>query len=188
MTSAFLDAFYSNHPTDAVPVPRAPSSEQLMSTNGFFQVTANRPHGSLNATSARHDLYDNPCYGKLLWLYYIFSLEILVDVVFEFTEMTYMTFAETLDSTSFNQSEVMLLAHVCHVATVIVLLWLWILIFMDPDLQRVWKRGRMGRIMRKKPISIISWTLLVVVMLVLSFGVMALITFHHGQWPGPPML
>ena len=167
---------------------RAPPSEQLLpSTKGFFQVAAERPHSSLNATSIGYDLYANPCYGKLLWLWYISSLEILVDVVVAYQGFTFMT----LDLKKFNSLEAMLVAYACHATTIIVLLWLWILIFTDPDLQRFWKRGIMGRMMRKKPISIITWTLLIIVIVAIPYMVMASVVesrFHviygtPGLWP-----
>jgi hypothetical protein len=72
---------------------------------------------------------------------------------------------------------VQLLIYICQVATIVLLLWLWILIFMDPDLQRGWKRGTLGRIMRRKPIFFMMWTLVFAVIVAFPYVIMILILY-----------
>jgi len=131
----------------------------ILFSKRFFQVTESYPNDSLNVTSIDSELNANACYEKLLWLWYLFCLEIAADLNHDCPIRIHSIY---WDPGSFGMQ---LLIYICQVAVIVLLLWVWILIFMAPGLQRIWRRGIMGRIMRKKRISVMAWMLVFAVIL-----------------------
>jgi hypothetical protein len=56
------------------------------------------------------------------------------------------------------------------------ILWLSALIFLDQDLQRIWKRGKIGRVLARRPMSTIAWTFGTVIL----FGSMIVVDMILG--------
>jgi hypothetical protein len=118
------------------------------------------PKPSPNVSRIRQELYNDPWYYKLLILWYLMTITIAGDLLYSFPAMNgeiNFTFAQGLQAT--------ILQYVVWAVIDLAILWVSTLVFLDEDLQRVWKAWRLARFMSKKPASVIGWTFIVLVLL-----------------------
>jgi len=148
-------------PTPAL-TPEVPFS------NIFFYPTTSSSTGNLRAAEYRSELRANPCYGKLLWLWYLVSVEVALHLVWRIG---------LLDSNYPLMLRLDIWKLMTEIGSIVIIVWFFTLVFFDQDLQRFWMKGKRGRFMAKRSIFFIGWIIVFVVVFTCALLPSALLVY-----------
>jgi hypothetical protein len=126
----------------------------------------------------RTELYANTWYSKLLIIWYLLSIAIAADLLYNVPATNGAVYL--VQETSVLESVVI---YFVWILLDIAILWISTLIFSDEDLQAVWNSRELGRFLNSnKAFSILAWALVIIVLLnaSLSYDVMEYFRYMPG--------